>query len=145
MNIQKATINELGDLIELFDLYRIFYKQKSDMKGAKEFVEERLMKNDSVIYIAYNEGVPVGFTQRFPSFSSVSMQKSWVLNDLYVKESARRKGVAEKIIKQAIDFAEETGAKGILLETGQANIKAQKLYEKIGFIKESSYYYYFPI
>lgn len=145
MNIQQATINDLESLTELFDLYRLFYKQESDIKGAREFLEQRLIKNESVIFIAYDNGEPVGFTQLFPSFSSVSMQRSWVLNDLYVKEAARRKGIAEKLIRMAIAFAEGTGSKGILLETAADNVNAQKLYEKIGFIKESTYFYYFSI
>lgn len=145
MNIHQATINDLDSLVELFDLYRQFYKQASDLKGAREFLEDRLIKNESIIFIAFDDGKAVGFTQLFPSFSSVSMQSSWVLNDLYVKETARRKGVAEKLIRKAIAFAEETGSKGILLETAADNVNAQKLYEKIGFIKESTYFYYFSI
>lgn len=145
MNIHQATINDLDSLTELFDLYRLFYKQSSDLNGAREFLEERFQKNESVIFIAYDDGKPVGFTQLFPSFSSVSMQKSWVLNDLYVKETARRKGVAKDLINKAIGLAEETKAKGILLETGQENVNAQKLYETIGFTKDSSYYYYYSL
>lgn len=145
MHIHQATINDLDSLTELFDFYRLFYKQASDLKGAKKFLEERLIKNESVIFIAYDDGEPVGFTQLFPSFSSVSMQKSWVLNDLYVNETARRKGVATALINKAIGMAEETKAKGILLETGKENVKAQKLYETIGFTKDSSYYYYYSL
>lgn len=145
MNIHQATINDLDSLVELFDLYRQFYKQASDLKGAREFLEDRFVKNESIIFIAFDDEKAVGFTQLFPSFSSVSMQRSWVLNDLYVKETARRKGVAEKLIRKAIAFAEETSSKGILLETAADNVNAQKLYEKIGFIKESTYFYYFSI
>ncbi|MEK3978619.1 GNAT family N-acetyltransferase [Psychrobacillus sp. FSL K6-2836] len=145
MNFHQATINDLDSLTELFDFYRLFYKQASDLIGAKKFLEERFQKNESVIFIAYDNGEPVGFTQLFPSFSSVSMQKSWVLNDLYVKETARRKGVAKELINKAIGLAEETKAKGILLETGKENVNAQKLYETIGFTKDSSYYYYYSL
>lgn len=145
MNIHQATINDLDSLTELFDFYRLFYKQASDLKGAREFLKERLTKNESVIFIAYEDGKPVGFTQLFPSFSSVSMQKSLVLNDLYVKETARRKGVAKELINRAIALAKETKAKGILLETGKENVNAQKLYEMIGFTKESNYFYYYSL
>jgi len=145
MNIHQATINDLDSLTELFDFYRSFYKQASDLEGAKEFLKERLTKNESVIFIAYEDGKPVGFTQLFPSFSSVSMQKSFVLNDLYVKETARRKGVAKELINRAIALAKETKSKGILLETGKENVNAQKLYEMIGFTKESNYYYYYSL
>lgn len=145
MSIRKATINELDSLTELFDSYRVFYQQESDIQGAKSFIKERLLNEDSVVFIAYDEGNEVGFVQLYPTFSSVSMKQSWVLNDLYVNASARKKGFGEKLIQKAIEFAEETGAKGLALETGQENVTAQRLYEKIGFKKESNYFYYFSL
>jgi ribosomal protein S18 acetylase RimI-like enzyme len=73
------------------------------------------------------------------------MMRSWILNDLFVKESARKKGFGEELLNAAIAFARETGAKGVSLETGQDNVKAQRLYEKIGFARESNHFYYFTI
>ena len=137
MTIKRATLNELDSLTELFDLYRLFYEQESSIEGAREFLKERLINKESVVFIAFDENNPIGFVQLYPSFSSVSMERSWVLNDLYVKEIARKKGLAEKLIKKAINYAEETGAKGILLETGKENLPAQRLYERIGFVKRN--------
>ena len=76
-----------------FDLYRLFYGQESNLEGAKEFLKERLVNEESVVFIAFDENNPIGFVQLYPSFSSVSMERSWVLNDLYVKETARTKRV----------------------------------------------------
>ncbi|MEH6992504.1 GNAT family N-acetyltransferase [Neobacillus drentensis] len=145
MSIRRATIDELDSLSELFDSYRVFYKQESNFEGAKSFLKERILNEDSVIFIAYDEDNPVGFVQLYPTFSSVSMKRSWVLNDLYVNASVRKKGFGEQLIQKAIEFAEETGAKGLSLETGQENVTAQRLYEKIGFKKESNYFYYFSL
>ncbi|WP_342431437.1 GNAT family N-acetyltransferase [Neobacillus sp. FSL H8-0543] len=145
MNIQKATVNELDSIVELFDMYRVFYEQKSDIKAAKLFLNERLRNEESIIFIAKDAENTVGFVQLYPVFSSVSMRRTWLLNDLYVRETNRGKGVGEKLIKTAIDFAKETGAKGVSLETGQENSSAQRLYEKIGFVRESNYFYYFSI
>ncbi|MBT2664924.1 GNAT family N-acetyltransferase [Bacillus sp. ISL-4] len=145
MSIQKATLHELESLTELFDLYRVFYEQASDAVRAREFLRERLTNGESVVFMAYDEGNPIGFVQLYPSFSSVSMMRSWVLNDLFVKESARKKGFGEELLNAAITFAHETGAKGVSLETGKDNVNAQKLYEKIGFVRESNHFYYFTI
>ncbi|MDQ7863012.1 GNAT family N-acetyltransferase [Peribacillus frigoritolerans] len=134
MSIQKATLHELESLTELFDLYRVFYEQTSDPGRAREFFKGkadkwgvcgflwRLMKEIQLVLYNY-----------ILLFSSVSMMRSWVLNDLFVKESARKKGFGEELLNAAIAFARETGAKGVLLETGKENVKAQRLYEKIGF------------
>lgn len=145
MNIFKATLNDLDALTELFDLYRLFYQQKSDLVGAKKFIQERLLNEESVIFIAYHESDAIGFVQLYPSFSSVSMKRTWVLNDLYVKQSGRGKGFGESLIKKALAFAKETDAKGVLLETAEDNRIAQRLYEKIGFIKETTHFYFYEI
>ncbi|MEH7504445.1 GNAT family N-acetyltransferase [Neobacillus drentensis] len=145
MIIQKATLKELDSLTELFDLYRVFYEQRPNLEGAREFLKARIMNDESVVFLAFDGNNPVGFVQLYPSFSSVSMMRSWVLNDLYVKEQFRGKGAGEKLIHKAIQFAKETGAKGVMLETDKENLNAQRLYEKIGFERESNYFYYFSI
>ena len=145
MIIKKATVIDLDALTELFDLYRVFYKQRSNPDVAREFLQARILNNESVIFLNVEGDQPVGFVQLYPSFSSVSMKRSWVLNDLFVKEQFRGRGAGEKLINMAIQFAKETGAKGVLLETGEDNLNAQRLYEKIGFERESNYFYYFSI
>lgn len=145
MSIVKATISDLEFVTELFDLYRIFYKQDSNINGAREFIKERLTNEDSVIFIALDGENPVGFVQLYPSFSSVSMKRLWILNDLYVIESVRGKGYGERLMKEAITFAEDTGAKGVLLETAADNLSAQKLYEKVGFMRETNYFYFYTV
>jgi ribosomal protein S18 acetylase RimI-like enzyme len=143
--IRKATINDLDLVTELFDLYRIFYKQKSNLQGARLFLEERIKNGESVIFVAFDGDDMVGFTQLYPLFSSVNMHRTWLLNDLYVKGDVRGKGFGEGLLKKAIAFAAETGAKAISLETSGDNLIAQKLYEKIGFRKETNYFYHYSI
>ncbi|MDP4084851.1 MAG: GNAT family N-acetyltransferase [Bacillota bacterium] len=143
MEIIQASIENLDSVTELFNLYRVFYNQEQDIEGASEFLKERLVNRESVIFIVFEENEPVGFTQLYPLFSSVSMKRSWLLNDLYVKANARKKGYGEALLKKAISFAQETGAKGISLETGEDNKSAQGLYEKIGFKRETNYFYYY--
>lgn len=143
MNIRKSNQNDLNQLSQLFDAYRQFYQQAADITAAQQFLKERLRQNESVIFVAEESQNLVGFTQLFPSFSSVSMQRLWVLNDLYVAAEARKQGVAEALMAAAHDFAKETNSKGIILETDWDNVKAQKLYDKLGYEKQNSTYHYF--
>lgn len=145
MIIQKATLNELHSLSELFDLYRVFYEQPSNIDSARMFLRDRLVNEESVVFLAVNEDESLGFVQLYPTFSSVSMKRSWILNDLFVKESARKRGVGEKLLQASITFAKSTGAKGVSLETRNENVNAQRLYEKFGFEKESNYFYHYSI
>lgn len=144
MKIIKVTLNELELVSHLFDLYRQFYDQKSDLNSAKKFLSNRIMNNESEIFLAVEENINsgMGFVQLYPSFSSVGMKRLWILNDLYVDSEYRKKGVAQKLIERAVELAHQTNASTIILETQTSNTDAQKLYEKIGFRKNNEHYYY---
>lgn len=140
IDIKRIYIDEIDSVIELFDKYRIFYKQPSDIGLAESFLRERLSNNESVIFLAIsNEGdkaVPAGFTQLYPKYSSIRTIKNWILNDLYVAPAFRKQGIGEKLIKQTMDFAKTGGSRFVELSTATDNFTAQSLYEGIGFIKQ---------
>jgi ribosomal protein S18 acetylase RimI-like enzyme len=143
MIVRKADAKDLLKLSELFDGYRQFYQQPSDLAGAQAFIAERIKNHQSVIFVVESNDQLLGFTQLFPSFSSVSMQRLWVLNDLFVASHARGQGVAEALMAAAKQLAEDTGSKGLVLETDLDNSQAQSLYEKLGYQKQDSTHHYF--
>ncbi len=136
MKIIKASKSNLDQIVPLFDGYRVFYKQPTDLERARTFLSERFEKEDSVIFMAISDdGEGMGFTQLYPSFSSVSTQGTYILNDLFVSAEHRKKGVGEALMERAKKFAKEKGAKGITLET-DSNNPAQNLYERLGWKKD---------
>lgn len=141
MIIRKQKKKDREQLSGLFDKYRIFYNQKSDMEGARQFLRKRIKRRESVIFVAEERKQLIGFVQLFPIFSSVSMERTWLLNDLYVNEKARGKGTATALLNAAKEFAKETNAKWLLLQTSSNNFTAQKLYEKNGWVKETDFFY----
>ena len=142
ITVRKAAITDLDAITDLFDAYRVFYKQKTDKKSAKAFLKARFEQQQSVIFIAKKSGVVVGFTQLYPIFSSVSMQKMFVLNDLYVDANERKQGIGEKLLIVAQKYATANNWKGLTLETASDN-PAQKLYERLGWQKDDNEYHYF--
>jgi GNAT superfamily N-acetyltransferase len=84
----------------------------------------------------------LGFTQLYPSFSSIAMRPIWVLNDLFVVESARKMGVARSLLKEAERFARETNAARLILATANDNHAVQALYEKLGWAKDDEFLHY---
>ena len=143
MKIELATTTaHLNDVANLFNDYRIFYEQPSDINGAKSFIKDRLNNKDSIIFVASTEkhgDKSVGFTQLYPTFSSVSMKRQYVLNDLFVTPDCRRDGVGKALIQHAQD---EQDCKGLALATAYDNVVAQSLYEQLGFIKDETFYHY---
>jgi len=142
ITISKASLSDIDLISHLFDSYRIFYEQVSDISAAKTFLTNRISKEESTIFLARNEDKAVGFTQLYPVFSSVTMQQMHILNDLYVHPDYRGKGIATLLLNEAKSFALENGSKGLSLETHHDN-PAQALYERLGWVKDEEYLHYF--
>jgi GNAT superfamily N-acetyltransferase len=140
--IIRAGVEDTDRVAPLFDAYRQFYKQPSDRAAAARFLSERLRRSESVIFLALLGGQPVGFTQLYPCFSSTAMKPMWILNDLFVAPEARRNGVAEALMERARQWALESQAENMWLETAVDNRTAQALYEKLGWEKDDHYLRY---
>ena len=67
MITRKATIQDLPQLVNLFDQYRTWYHKESDIEGAENFLKERLENQDSEIFVAEENGFLTGFTQLYLS------------------------------------------------------------------------------
>ena len=142
MEIYQATIEDLEGVSNLFNAYRMFYEQTSDVEGAKGYIQKRLENEDSVIFIVKNNQKYIGFIQLYPTFSSISMKNAWILNDLFIDPEYRKKGIGEMLLHKAKDYAIKTGAKSISLSTAPDNFSAQRLYEKNGYERDSQFYHY---
>lgn len=132
-NIILANAEHLKEIALLFDQYRVFYGQPSNLSAAQQFLEERFKNQDSRIFLALDQEKGIGFTQLYPSFSSVSMQPIWILNDLFVIASHRRQGIAKELMNTAAKYARDTGAIKLVLATQKTNIAAQTLYKSLGY------------
>lgn len=142
ITVHRADTRHLELLLPLFDGYRQFYKQPSNLEAAEAFLTERIMKNESVIFVALLGNKGAGFTQLYPSFSSVTMQRQWILNDLFVDPEFRKTGVADAIMHTAEEFSYADNAKGLVLSTAVDNLPAQALYEKRGWERDEAFYTY---
>ncbi|MES2673844.1 MAG: hypothetical protein V4660_06360 [Pseudomonadota bacterium] len=96
--VKQAGLSEIDTVAALFDLYRQFSGKETNLNEARSFLLERFNHGESVIFIAYLNSNPVGFTQLYPSFSSASLGRIFILNDLYVVGEARKLGKAHKNI-----------------------------------------------
>ncbi len=143
MNYRKAEDKDLDYLSELFDNYRVFYRKKSDIKNAKEFLKERILNKDSEIFVAENsEQKLIGFVQLYPLFSSTRMKKLWLLNDLFVNPEFRKKGISIGLIERAKELVKNSNACGMFLETEKSNLVGNNLYPKTGFaLNQGSNFY----
>jgi ribosomal protein S18 acetylase RimI-like enzyme len=141
---RQAALEDLDRLAPLFDAYRQFYAQPSDVALARGFLAARIGQGESVVFLAERAGAVVGFVQLYPLFSSTARRpgRSWVLNDLFVVPSARGRGVGRKLMDRARKLAEETGACAIELATARSNLGAQALYQSLGYRRDDEFFRY---
>jgi GNAT superfamily N-acetyltransferase len=142
VTVTKVNAESVREVVSLFDAYRQFYSQQGDFEGARKFLAERLTRNESVILLASVNGRAVGFAQLYPSFSSLSMKRVWILNDLFVTLSARGQGVGTALLEECKRLAIETDAKELTLETMKTNFTAQHLYESLGWKRDEIFHRY---
>ena len=139
--IRRAAEADVDAVVPLFDAYRQFYAQPSDLRRAHDWLQARMQRNESVLLIAERNHAAVGFTQLYPMFSSVRTARLWILNDLFVAADARRQGVARALLDGAAQFARDDGAAGIMLETSRDNQPARALYTAAGWNEDASQWY----
>jgi ribosomal protein S18 acetylase RimI-like enzyme len=137
--ILRATPAHLDLVGPLFDAYRQFYGCAPDVEAARTFLRERLERGESVVFVAVADGRGVGFTQLYPTFTSVGAARAWVLNDLYVSPDARQKGIGRRLMDAARQLAVETGAAHLELATAKDNAFAQALYRSCGYKKDERF------
>lgn len=139
MEIRRALLADLAALVPMFDRYRQFYGQPSDPERARRFLADRFEFGESVVFMAFETGRPLGFVQLYPGFSSVGAARTFLLNDLYVEADARRDGVGRGLVEAAVAHGRATGTAGLSLQTGVTNQAAQRLYERLGWRRQTDF------
>jgi len=143
IHAQRADASHLDLVAQLFDAYRGFYGQPSNLPQSRDFIAERLARDESAIFLALDaDGEALGFVQLYPTFSSIDAHRAWLLSDLFTTPAARGRGVGTLLMNTARSFALSTGAKGLILETATDNYSAQRLYESLGYVRDEGYYTY---
>jgi ribosomal protein S18 acetylase RimI-like enzyme len=143
IEIVSASLENLDELSNLFQKYRIFYKKEPDAEGEKNFLRDRITNKESVIYLAKSDSKFIGFVQLYPMFSSTRITKLWLLNDLYVEEGYRKSGAASMLIEKSKELTKETRYAGLMLQTAKTNTTAQSVYDKNDFVQDDNFYSYY--
>ncbi len=139
--IRRAYASDVDALLPLFGGYLEFYRRTRDPAREREFLLQRLGQQECVVFLAESEARAVGFTLLYPLFSSLSLRRTWVLNDLYVVPEFRHRGAAKELLTRAREWGRETGADYLTLETARDN-PAQHLYESQGWKRDELFFHY---
>jgi GNAT superfamily N-acetyltransferase len=144
MHIVKCTEAHLDQLVDVFEEYRQFCGFERSQNMTKAFLKKLICNEESTMFIAIDseKDSVMGFVNLYPCYSSLALQRLWILNDLGVSSSYRGKGVSKALIQKVQEFAKETNAIRIELKTKLKNTTARSLYKSMGFTVDSDNVYY---
>ncbi|MFK8050016.1 MAG: GNAT family N-acetyltransferase [Halioglobus sp.] len=143
LTIARAGPEHLTVANELFDLYRQFRGKTANTKQSKRFLSKNMKQDNSAIFLAMNENdKAVGFMQLYTNRCSLETRSFLTLNDLYVDNHYRGRGIGHELLQQAKKYAKKLGACRIELDTAVDNFGAQSLFEELGYKKDLDFYQY---
>jgi GNAT superfamily N-acetyltransferase len=133
VRISRATPADVAAIAPLFDAYRAFFTGGNHLDESSSFLGERIVRDESVVFVAREGERAVGFIQLYPLWSSWYCRRIWFLSDLYVKEYARKHGVGRRLVERIIEHAGETGAVSVMVELPRREPHLEEFYRRLGF------------
>ena len=128
--IRKIKDKDIPQLILLFKEFSHFEKTPEKMTNTVEKMKaEREYLNG---FVALNEDEQIiGYATWFYAFFTW-VGKSLYMDDLYVKQEYRAKGIGSKLINTVIDFAKKENCNRIRWQVSSWNKNAIEFYRKLG-------------
>jgi GNAT superfamily N-acetyltransferase len=125
---------EFEQLLPLIAAYQRFYEvEEIDGERNRAFFRRFLAPSeDGLLLGARREGRLVGYACLYWHFSSLEAVESVLMNDLYVAEDARGRGVGRALIEATAEVARERGVPFVEWSTAPDNRTAQRLYDSTG-------------
>ena len=126
---------DLADLLPLMRAYCDFY-ETSPTDAALLAISAALIEDperEGCQLIARSEdGSAAGFATVFFTLETTVASRLAVMNDLFVAPPARGTGLAERLIERCAALARDGGARSLDWVTAEDNVRAQRVYDRIG-------------
>lgn len=145
-HIEAATVQDVPELARLHSAYRSFYGEPPDELRVLAFISERVARGADQYFLARrsDSGVcaALGFVHLMPSTNTLAMRPIWLLEDLFVDPARRGNRIATRLLERAERFARNSGAERLTVSTAHDNLVAQRIYKRLGYVKEEHFWYF---
>jgi GNAT superfamily N-acetyltransferase len=143
VDVRPIQGEELEDLLPLIAGYQRFYRAEPDEERNRTFFSRFLHPSEEGLLLgAWVDGVLVGFATLYWFHSSTQASDVVLMNDLFVREDIRSRGVGRALIQSALDETARRGAKLLEWYTAPDNATAQRLYDSFPGAERSTWYAY---
>ena len=134
--VGPADLNELLGLVRSYcDFYEVAPADAELLALAQALIDDP--QHEGLQLLARREaGQAVGFATVYWSWSTTNACRIGVMNDLFVTESARGQGVADRLIDACREECVRHGARELSWQTAPDNLRAQTVYDRVGATRE---------
>jgi GNAT superfamily N-acetyltransferase len=146
-SIQRVGAADVHELLPLMRAYCDFYEVSPTDTQLMAITEALIAdpEHEGLQLIARDDaGAATGFATVFWSWSTTDGGRIGVMNDLFVVEAARGRGIAEQLIEACRRAAADHGAGQVTWQTAPDNARAQRVYERVGGHRERWVDYWLP-
>ena len=132
--IRQAEEEDAPQILELIKALAEFENLSDEVVATEELLKIKLFGKNSPaeVQIAYDKNKTLGFALYFRTFSTFLGRPGIYLEDLYVRESSRGKGVGEALLRRLAQRTREIGGGRLEWSVLNWNEAAIKFYQKIG-------------
>lgn len=137
--IRVVSPGDFGDLLPLMRGYCDFYDvdpPDARLRALAQALSDDPLHEGVQLIARETDGRAVGFATVYWSWSTAEAARIGVLNDLFVAPDARGRGAAEALIAAGLEQCRQRGAVHLSWQTAPDNTRAQRVYERVGAIRE---------
>ena len=135
ISINKVSLMDIKSWQYLWRQYLIYYKSEDFSTELTELLWQRIhsLENPINCLVAkdLNTECMLGFTHFSPQITTWQKEPECYLEDLFVLDETRGKGVGQLLINAVVDHAKEKGWRDVYWQTQFDNKPARGLYDKI--------------
>jgi ribosomal protein S18 acetylase RimI-like enzyme len=135
IQVRRAGVEDAAEIARLLHDFNTEFE--TETPGIAELTRRAgrmLREEEMTVLLARDEPLGLALLRFRPS---VWTDKSEAyLQELYVVPARRGEGIGRALLEAAIELSREEGAAWIELNTGETDVAARRLYEKLGFTNE---------
>lgn len=141
-NHRKATVDDLEEILALnrkLFLYERQFDKTYDInwtnsQTGRDYFLSRIKGNSAIVLVTEVKGQIIGYiVMHLSTLPFRSVNPIAEIENMFVKERYRRKGIGTQLVKKSIILARETGAKRFRVGALANNNSAISFYRKLGF------------
>jgi len=116
----------------------------SSLPPTRQELEEMVASNCSILFLARDEDGKIVGTLTLVVFRIPTGRRAWI-EDVVVDETARGRGIGEALTRAALEHAAQLGVKTVDLTSRPSREAANRLYQKIGFVRRETNLYRYTL